>query len=356
MRLLLLLIFILIVPSIAVGRISNDLGMGTTPVKEQLKGFTEAYCSELSGNYKVGGAIAEDYSRYTIIYRSDVEILRIAHGTDSIPTSEFFAYRYDLDKDGTKEVVVASLRTITNGMGVARWDLNILADSGPPSKNGRVKFLVEGFGPRQTLTVDRTSGRMRFLITYWRSSCVLDPKRGCGLYFVGKFFEYKDGKLVPIWTEPTRARRYLFSFRDERNRTYSFEGGDTTAVPLTWLRSKATHRYFSEPKRKDAELISTLKGTIQDYAFDQDTDEARLSILTDNGQVLKGCIIGSEYDDGKDLDFIGNQVILHRGNYAFPEHFDISQTLGDLKGRSVRIETYKNEFEITSSTLRLLSK
>lgn len=103
-------------------------------------------------------------------------------------------------------------------------------------------------------------------------------------------------------------------------------------------------------------MIATLEGTIQDYAFDQDTDKAFLSILTDNGQVLKGFIIGSEYDDRKDWDFMINQVILPRGKYAFPECFDISQTLGDLKGRSVRIETYKSDFETTSSTLMLGSK
>lgn len=323
---------------------SRGLGQGTDAAPEKLEGTLDAYCSTLRENYKLCRATGTDYSHFYMIYRGpDI----IFHGDEpenfSTSPDTFFAYRTDLDNDGKKEIVFASLRTITNGMSVGIWDIYIFPK--PYSEALPVRFTVEDFGPKESISIDPKTGRAVFLITYWKNYDSLDLNRGPGLYFVGKYFEYDKGRMVPILSRPAMARRYLFGFQDERNNTIGFEKA-SKAAPLTWLRSKTTHRFFDEPSEKHVGLVSSASGVIQSYEFDAAENSAAINILFDDGNTTHFKYSETNYTEDR-LAAIGLDINGKR--FTFPENFDVSLSVGDIKGKRVKVEKYgdRNGFEFS---------
>ena len=67
----------------------------------------------------------------------------------------------------------------------------------------------------------------RVLAARWRWGH--EPRRGDGLYLVGRWLGYVDGMLQPDPRRPTVARRYLYRFAAERGD--ALDHGRTAPIP-----------------------------------------------------------------------------------------------------------------------------
>jgi len=104
-------------------------------------------------------------------------------------TEEFEAWRGDLDGDGREELVLATLDAISNDMGVSTWSIYVLGES----DRSPLIFEVQEYGPG-SLIWDESAGTATFLATTWTTDA--EPRRGTGLYFLGRWFKYRQGTLV----------------------------------------------------------------------------------------------------------------------------------------------------------------
>jgi hypothetical protein len=120
----------------------------------------------------------------------------------------------DLDGDGVEDFVVSVMQTISNGMAV-RYDDVFILNGRDPSRHTRA-IEVEDFPMFGGVTHSKVDKRLRFLETRWISGS--EPKRGGGLYMVGRWMRYDGTDLHPDPVRPIVCRRYLYNFENERNR------------------------------------------------------------------------------------------------------------------------------------------
>ncbi len=114
----------------------------------------------------------------------------------------------DLDGDVLRELVVAELQAVGNGLGIRHYRLSILDPNLPPGMPVRVN--VQDYDPAGSF-VRRAGGPCRLIATRWTE--LLHERRGRGMYFTGQWMRYRDGRL---WHEPDRpvvVRRLLNGFR-----------------------------------------------------------------------------------------------------------------------------------------------
>lgn len=139
----------------------------------------------------------------------------------------------DLDADGKNEIIIANNDATSNGMAVLHWTIWILPELTVQGAVEPVEFSVEDYGPEGTF-VRQQDGTYRILVSKWKE--LNDAKRGSGLYLTGSWYRYAKGALLPEGG-PMLARRYLFSFERERNKTF-----DDPQKPYLWLKSQAEQR------------------------------------------------------------------------------------------------------------------
>jgi hypothetical protein len=151
---------------------------------------------------------------------------------------EFLVFRGDLDEDGRRETIVVAPISVSNGMAVEGW-LVLIANGKDPAAPA-VELPVEDWG--LTMFRARPNGRAcRLLRAEWRNGA--DPKRGAGLYLVGQWYLYRDGKLVPDRDHPLVARRYLYSFERERDEILGPGFRD-----CTWPYCSPRRLWFRDPR------------------------------------------------------------------------------------------------------------
>lgn len=142
----------------------------------------------------------------------------------------FRASHGDLDGDGRDELVVATLRAVSNGMAVQYWSLCVLDGARPTTPPACIE--LEDYPFFSQLTRQPHTQRCRLLVAQWRWGS--EPRRGDGLYLVGRWHDYADGALRPTDGRPLIARRYLYDFAARRARTV--ERGAT--APILWYRDR----------------------------------------------------------------------------------------------------------------------
>lgn len=185
--------------------------------------------------------------------------------------TSFEVLRGDLDSNGRNEIIVATLIGSSNGIAVDRYQIDIFPEAVESVRP--LEFTVEDYG--EGTFVQRSGERfVRILATEWVWS--QDPKRGPGLYFVGRWFRYESGRLAPVG-DPVLARRFLYGF--ERQRRRSCRGG--RYCPLKWLSAPKTERRTHDPFASlpnEAEEALTVRSVAMAPATDD--AEAKTLMLT----------------------------------------------------------------------------
>jgi hypothetical protein len=260
---------------------------------------------------------------------------------------DFWAYRGDLDKDGSPEVIIAALIGISNGMGISTFEINIFPGLAKAGDQKPLSFTIEEYGENGNFIFDAKRNETLILVTRWKWFDNLDLKRGDGTYLTGKWFRYKNGLLQPVYEKPTLARRLLYSFADEMNRTWT---GSRT--PYHWLTSRNTHKFFEQPKER-SELISVQSGTIRDSKTFEYGAKGFV-IQLDSGALIE-TKMGYNHRSGKDGDrYIVTDFGLSKQRFVFPFDLEPEIVVKKITGRKVRLETYRDQYDYQYWQLWLL--
>lgn len=198
------------------------------PIQTTLPGCESAYCVNISDSAQVCACLPSNESdQARMTYKKNGAV--ILQWNDSLyPPSGASGLRIDaadLNGDGEKEFVIATLNTVSNGMGVEYWKVRILSEdkiSNPVE--------VEDYGSLGFLT---SNGKQcRLLVTRWIEGW--EPKKEYGLYLVGRWFELSDHKLEYSLYRPAIKRRYLDSLKHQRSQ------GSQSGEPVMWFRDSET--------------------------------------------------------------------------------------------------------------------
>lgn len=133
----------------------------------------------------------------------------------------------DLDGNKTKEIIVATLGGLSNGMGVSSWAVRVI-DGDKISK----AVYLKDYGTVSFLTRKKNDSGCKLLASQWLGGS--EPYRGWGLYLTGKWYDYSADHFSETYERPTIYRRYLYSFEKERNQASKNE------TPLLWYKSPKT--------------------------------------------------------------------------------------------------------------------
>jgi hypothetical protein len=318
------------------------LTQGTKPVTTKIPEYAEAFCSTVTGGFRVCRALkSEEGEADFVILKGATTVNRIealAWKNIAVEPDGFFAYRGDLDKDGAAEIVLVSLEGVSNGMGVAYSTAYIFNGRTVESGSEPISFEIQEFGERENFIYDPRSRRTEILISYWAAYDSIEPEREMGTYLMGKWFYYQNGRLQPIFEKPTLARRFLNSFAAERD-----NGWFENRKPYTWLKDRRTHKFFNEPASTD-KLIRTESGTIAKFAATVGKSETyEFQLKLQSGQLVKGRF-GDRGPDESSPSLAIKAIGIWKERYIFPSSWSMSidpeTFLERIEGRRVRLETY----------------
>jgi hypothetical protein len=134
------------------------------------------------------------------------------------------------------------LDVVSNGMAVQSWTTCVLDGSDPSRPRAcvatdDVPFLSL---PTRASRTAKDARACQLLAARWRWGS--EPRRGDGLYLVGRWLDLRDGVLVPDARRPVIARRYLYRFAAERGDAVE----NARSAPIAWWQD-ATVRVLRCP-------------------------------------------------------------------------------------------------------------
>lgn len=315
----------------------------------------EAYFVKFPQNvevYKISDASGDDRRDYFEIKKQGESVGTITADINAFggTTDNFFAFYGDLDKNKSKELIVIDFNGSSNGLGVNYYTINILPDFETKGYTAPLTFNDAEFGRDGTFVYDAKKNETLILITEWGGVEIVDPKRGGGLYFTGKFFRYAGGRLIPAKDKPILARRYLNSFEKERFRTQN-----DPRRPYLWLTSPSALKLSAEPifavkpqtsQFGTIEKYESLDESYQDGAQTSSAVVEQISVRFDSGETKTVVLsktpdyINLPSDAGKiipeDFGFFASKITLPSD--LKPLHF-----FGNLSGKKVQLNSYTVE-------------
>ena len=341
---------------------AQKLISGGKPKRIEFANFGESYCVNLTNKFsvcKIRNPDDESLGKFIIqndgkiLGETDAPVNPVGSGGDS-----FFAYRGDLDKDGSSEIVIASLETVGNGMGIAYYNVHIFRD---PIKFGfqtPLTFPIEDFGEKGNFIYEPKRNETQILVTYWQYRDDIDLKRGNGMYLHGSWFRYRDGLLEPVFDKPTLARRFLYSFGSEVKNSEN-----NTFLPYLYLKSRNTHKLKINP-RPTEKITSVQNGVIENYKEKTHQfgsfEKRNVFVRLDSGELIEGVfydtrLLGETYTEKSKKRIIISDFGFFRQRFLVP--FDFSPLLvnKNLVGKKVRIEEF-NRFDRNFAQLWFLEK
>jgi hypothetical protein len=309
---------------------AQKLTTGNHPKETNINGFDYSLCVEFSNQLQVCKAANYESGETEYLVQNDNKVLAktIApyFSLACCEMKDFHAYYGDLDKNGSNEIIIASLEGVSNGLGVSYFNIHIFQE--PLTLQQKpLTFPIQDFGKKGNFIYDKEANETFILVTSWDNYQTLDPNRGWGTYLVGRWFRYRNGTLLPVFEKPMLARRLLYSFAHERN---TAQGNGSQLIPYLWLKNKYTHKFFGEPKEQSKPIL-VINGTVKKYeeTFDH-PDGNSLFIELDNSEVVTA----------NKIDKFG--ILPQR--FVLPYQFSPLSIYKNIEGKKVRIETFKGEY------------
>lgn len=213
----------------------NDVPCGRklSEAKEvAISGFEKAYCSQISKSSRVcAGLKTPDSVVAQIFYERDGSIIQQwdAPLDTFLSESGLRVEAINLTDNGEDILIVGLMNSQSLGMMIQHWTIWAITGN---TVSKPVK--VDDYGIMSFLTKSKQSGSWYLLAARWIGGW--EPKRGNGLYAVGKWYELRGGEFVPVGDRPQIQRRYLPSF--ERIRLQAFAQKKPT--PVIWYKDKRT--------------------------------------------------------------------------------------------------------------------
>lgn len=246
--------------------------------------------------------------------------------------SIFEVLKGDLDGDQIDEIIVANLDYISNGMGIQTWTISIFPNPDIFGFQPPLEFSVEEFGARGTFVKHSTDKRCQILVTEWHS--LEHPKRGDGMYIIGRWYHYWKGSLIPVKDRPPVARRYLNKFAELVSRTQ-----ENPKVPLWWFQDDQTETLNVDPAILEKEIRS-INGVISKVipAGGEEGDGIlKIQVRLDSGQTRVYQESAKAFEDTDDYFF-------RLGSGKFERPYPMDYTPADINkwllGKKVKITTY----------------
>jgi hypothetical protein len=260
--------------------------------------------------------------------------------TDNGGDSKFEVLKGDLDGDRIEEIVIANLAGISNGMGIHTWTISIFQNPQVFGFQPPLEFSVEEFGARGTFITHPGDRHCQILVTEWR---YLDhPKRGNGMYIIGRWYKYKEGSLIPIKERATVLRRYLYGFAEHVARTQ-----DDPGVPLRWFKHFQTETIGIDPAALGKETTSAT-GVIKKVILPGSEDGytgLKIEINLDSGENRVYQYSVRDFEDTDEYFFRFGS----KSERIYPQDYNPKSLSDWLIGRKVNIAAY--ELSILGSRL-----
>lgn len=312
------------------------------PQKTTVSGYFEAHAVTVEPGFRIikgrtGNAEAFGDGDFLFERNGKVEGKWSGAGSIYASTEGFQVLKGDLDGNGTPELIVAELESVSNGLGVRTSGIFIFPDEAKGGFRKPFHISVYEFGRNGTFVRD---GEENLILACDWQDLTVDGKRGSGMYLIGRFFRFRNGGLVPALDKPILARRLLNSFADERAKTE-----DSPDAPLSWLAGAKGITFNAEPVTF-GKAVSERSGTIQ---------KIEIVPIKGDGEITSTDTMATiRFDDGKEetlrMESIFNenqiQSVGFDGKLLVPDGISLNALLGENVKRKVRLVKY-GESDVT---------
>lgn len=327
---------------------AQKLVYGGKPKVAKFEGLTDSFCVSLAKNTSVckGKQTGEDgdgrfFVRQNGQKKGEIEA---SIGVQS-STDNFFAFYGDLDKNKAAELVIVDFDGQSNGLGVSYYSINIFPDFQTKGFQEPISFSTTEFGKDGTFVYDAKTRETLILLTDWNGLDNISNKEG--MYFVGRFFRYRNGLLKPATDKPVYARRYLYSFEDERYRTEK-----NPLRPWLWLNSpkaqkvKVDTEFSLKPLSSETGVVEKVE-TLTENAKDGDGTEKveikQITVKLNSGETKT--VVLRKNPDYVELDSDKGKIFpeifgVLPATISLPKDLDVTLVFGNLEGKKVVINTY----------------
>jgi hypothetical protein len=307
---------------------SPKLIVAGPPQPTEIEGYFKAHCVALHNRIRICKVLTESDS-LLLVEKDGKTVGTWRVDADLGETEHFHVMRGDLDGDRKPELIVANLDSTSTGIGVSVWSLLIFPDSEFRSFPPPLTFRIKEFGTHGTVV--STGRTLSILTTDWVWGNDPRGRRGQGLYLVGQWWRYHGGELQPL-PKPIGARRYLFSFSNERFATL-----DSDRIPYRWLSERRAERVSTD--FITGPVSSSKRGVIESVSVSgQDSPQRFVKIaFKPNGGQTSEFVYGDENENGLNADrFIGDTA----SGRVYPDHYLPTNLKKWLTGRRATLRTY----------------
>lgn len=304
------------------------------PEEEVLDGYNRGHCVSLPHEVRVCKQLS-DKRDVLVVEKSGKQVGTWPVRTDMGETSDFEVLSTDFNHDGRAELIVANHDGTSNGMGIDFWSISIFPDASFTSPAEPLTFSVEEYGSYGTFVAGRRG--VSILTTRWIWTNDPKGKRDLGVYLVGQWWRYQSGELVAQTNRSMLARRYLFSFANERGAT-----SRSDRVPHRWLSHPKAEVFKPVNIRGTSSRSET--GIIEEVSAVSQTRSNRtvkLTFRTDGGAIAAYTYPGSRDESHSEptVDFIGDAS----SGLTYPARYFPAQIASWLKGKRASLRTYGEE-------------
>lgn len=207
----------------ALGRDRFDI-VRVSPRAQPSHGCKQERCAQLRSGGQVCQCLSDTLRTITVTGIGSRPLKFDREWSEVLP-DDFDVIDADLEGDGSREIVVATLDAVSNGMGVSLWTILALTPGGYGW--GIDSLQVQEYSSAGSWVTHR-GGRCDLLLTQWVNG--YEAGRGYGLYLQASWQAYGLG-FTQRADRPILRRRFLNSFDRQRS--------DTTIrdAPWAWLRT-----------------------------------------------------------------------------------------------------------------------
>lgn len=310
------------------------------PQAREIDGCYKATCVGAKDDYRVCKCVTEEVKDFSfLLYHKDKQTGKWPASAYMGDDSDYEVLSYDLDSNGSDELIVANRASTSNGIAISYWEISIVQTDAafkPP-----LQFMVEDYGKGTFLQLSK-SNTCSILTTEWISA--KSPQGNDGLYLAGRLFHYKTGTLEPIANIPNLTRRYLGSFKTERFKTLSdnFQG-----APLLWLNNAKTGMRQVDPffDRPSSRPVAVKNAIIHNISTQVDSESGfptrYLEIKLDAGESVLYKLYAWHVGFTKfnRIDKIG----INKSGKLFPPGYEPEDMPQWLKNSKAQLSTYVDE-------------